>query len=74
MRKMIRWYLLLILLAAVCILGIWAVSSQNREPTNATLVQNIPDSRERNMLRFPGWSIGADVGILNSLEMEACGL
>ncbi|MCC8050493.1 MAG: hypothetical protein LIO99_02110 [Clostridiales bacterium] len=49
MRKILRWYLVLFLLAAVCALGVWAVSSRSKEPTNATLVWNVPDSQEQNI-------------------------
>ncbi|MCD7764473.1 MAG: hypothetical protein LUI14_15070 [Lachnospiraceae bacterium] len=40
MRKIIRWYLALLIFAAVCVLGVWVVSSRNNEPKNATLVWN----------------------------------
>ncbi len=68
MRKILRWYLILLLLAAVCILGAWAVSSRSREPANATLVRNIPGNYSGQYSYHSesrGWDIGTDVGIQN---------
>lgn len=39
MRKMMIWYLILIMLTGVCILGVWYYIGTGEQPTDAVLAQ-----------------------------------
>ncbi len=56
MRKMEKWILILLILAAFCFLGVWYVSSQSREPVNATLVRNTLEHRNGEMGERKQWA------------------